>query len=162
MYARNFEIHSDRGDLPGDVDEDDESDPLFQKFGGRTRRKSSLLSTIARPCSSISSIVHRDPCPTGEASKGGGEESSGGASSILDSSSSNESRESLDDVMSWLVAQHGNVLQLKSSGKRPLVESERGEMTMTMNETSRSCESRRSNLSSVVHGGGFVAFFCSL
>ena len=55
--------------------DEEKSGPLFQKFAGRTRRQSGLLSTIARPCSSIPSIVHKDPCPVGgtqQRRKGGG------------------------------------------------------------------------------------------
>lgn len=65
--------------------DEEESGPLFKKFAGRTRRGSGLLSAIVRPCNSISSFVHRDPCddstsaptaapnaPTTEAPTGGG------------------------------------------------------------------------------------------
>jgi len=38
------------------------SAPIFEKFAGRSRRRSGLLSTVARPCSSVPNIV-QDPCP---------------------------------------------------------------------------------------------------
>ena len=39
------------------------SAPTFDKFAGRTRRRSGLLSTAAFTCGSIPNIV-QDPCPT--------------------------------------------------------------------------------------------------
>jgi hypothetical protein len=42
--------------------DEDESGPIFKTFSGRTRRGSGLLSAIVRPCSSITSLIHRDPC----------------------------------------------------------------------------------------------------
>lgn len=42
---------------------EDVSAPTFDKFAGRTRRRSGLLSTAAFPCGSIPNIV-QDPCPT--------------------------------------------------------------------------------------------------
>jgi len=39
------------------------SAPTFEKFAGRSRRRSGLLSTAARLCGSIPNIVH-DPCPS--------------------------------------------------------------------------------------------------
>jgi hypothetical protein len=42
--------------------DEDQSGPLFQKFAGRTRRRSGLLSYIVRNCTTIPSLVHRDPC----------------------------------------------------------------------------------------------------
>jgi len=41
---------------------DEASAPTFERFAGRSRRRSGLLSTAARPCSSIPNIV-QDPCP---------------------------------------------------------------------------------------------------
>ena len=40
-----------------------QSGPIFQKYAGRTRRSSGLLSSIARTCSELSSVVQVDPCP---------------------------------------------------------------------------------------------------
>lgn len=42
--------------------DEDNSGDLFKKFAGRTRRNSGLLSKIVRPCSSIATILHQDPC----------------------------------------------------------------------------------------------------
>uniref|UniRef100_A0A7S1UWS2 Uncharacterized protein n=1 Tax=Grammatophora oceanica TaxID=210454 RepID=A0A7S1UWS2_9STRA len=39
--------------------------PGFKGFAGRTRRNSGILSAIARPCSSIASVEHLDPCLLG-------------------------------------------------------------------------------------------------
>ena len=64
--------------------DEDLSGPLFKHFGGRTRRKSGLLSTIARPCSSIPHMVHHDPCPAVVGSQEDWEGSSGGASVLHD------------------------------------------------------------------------------
>lgn len=41
---------------------DEVSTPTFEKFAGRSRRRSGILSTAARPCSSIPNII-QDPCP---------------------------------------------------------------------------------------------------
>eukprot|EP00535_Pseudo-nitzschia_heimii_P002487 CAMPEP_0197175304 /NCGR_PEP_ID=MMETSP1423-20130617/1564_1 /TAXON_ID=476441 /ORGANISM="Pseudo-nitzschia heimii, Strain UNC1101" /LENGTH=432 /DNA_ID=CAMNT_0042624427 /DNA_START=93 /DNA_END=1391 /DNA_ORIENTATION=- len=41
---------------------DEVSAPTFERFAGRTRQRSGLLSTAARPCHSLPNIVH-DPCP---------------------------------------------------------------------------------------------------
>lgn len=41
---------------------DEASAPTFERFAGRTRRRSGLLSTAARPCSSLPFIVQH-PCP---------------------------------------------------------------------------------------------------
>ena len=43
--------------------DEEKSGPLFKKFGGRTRRRSGLLSAIVRPCSEIMSRLVQDPCP---------------------------------------------------------------------------------------------------
>ncbi len=42
--------------------DEDNSGDLFKKFAGRTRRRSGVLSKIVRPCSSVSEILHQDPC----------------------------------------------------------------------------------------------------
>mmetsp|Transcript_2457 Transcript_2457/g.5358 ORF Transcript_2457/g.5358 Transcript_2457/m.5358 type:complete len:373 (-) Transcript_2457:358-1476(-) len=42
---------------------DDVSAPTFERFAGRSRRRSGLVSTAARPCGSIPKIDHY-PCPT--------------------------------------------------------------------------------------------------
>jgi len=42
--------------------DEDHSGPMFALFAGRTRRNSGLLSSIARPCSSIVNITQVDPC----------------------------------------------------------------------------------------------------
>jgi hypothetical protein len=42
--------------------DEDLAGPNFQKFSGRTRRNSGLLSGIARNCSSISPVQPVDPC----------------------------------------------------------------------------------------------------
>jgi hypothetical protein len=42
--------------------DEDSSGVLFNKFAGRTRRRSGLLSKVVRPCTSISEVVHEDPC----------------------------------------------------------------------------------------------------
>jgi hypothetical protein len=39
-----------------------ESGPLFERFAGRQRRNSGLLSNIVRPCTSIVELVHLNPC----------------------------------------------------------------------------------------------------
>jgi hypothetical protein len=41
--------------------DEDKAGPLFTSFGGRTRRRSGLLSEIVRNCSSIATITH-NPC----------------------------------------------------------------------------------------------------
>jgi len=41
---------------------DEVSAPTFERFAGRTRQRSGLLSTAARPCGSLPNIIH-DPCP---------------------------------------------------------------------------------------------------
>ena len=41
---------------------DEVSAPTFERFAGRSRRRSGLLSTVARPCNSIPNIVQH-PCP---------------------------------------------------------------------------------------------------
>eukprot|EP00536_Pseudo-nitzschia_multiseries_P001868 jgi/Psemu1/235132/estExt_Genewise1.C_240087 len=41
---------------------DEVSAPTFERFAGRSRRRSGLLATAARPCGSIPKIEH-DPCP---------------------------------------------------------------------------------------------------
>jgi hypothetical protein len=40
-----------------------EAGPFFKKFAARTRRRSGLLSTIARSCQDIFYVNHTDPCP---------------------------------------------------------------------------------------------------
>lgn len=42
--------------------DEDKVGPTFKEFAGRTRRNSGLLSAIARPCDTIASIQHMDPC----------------------------------------------------------------------------------------------------
>ncbi|KAL7529287.1 hypothetical protein ACHAWF_002918 [Thalassiosira exigua] len=42
--------------------DEDSSGAIFQKYAGRTRRNSGLLSAIARPCDALVPIEH-DPCP---------------------------------------------------------------------------------------------------
>ena len=42
--------------------DEDESGPLFAKVAARSRRRSGLLSTIARPCDDILSVNHTEPC----------------------------------------------------------------------------------------------------
>lgn len=44
------------------------SGPLFKQFAARTRRRSGLLSTIARPCRDIVTNVEHNPCPRVESS----------------------------------------------------------------------------------------------
>jgi len=44
--------------------DEDFSGPFFKAYAGRTRRRSGLLSKIARPCDSILIVNHVDPCPT--------------------------------------------------------------------------------------------------
>ena len=41
---------------------DEVSTPTFERYAGRSRRRSGLLSTAARPCTSIPNIV-QDACP---------------------------------------------------------------------------------------------------
>jgi len=49
--------------------DEDKSGPIFAEYGGRTRRRSGLLSDIVRPCSTVSSILHKDPCGEEEEAK---------------------------------------------------------------------------------------------
>jgi len=42
--------------------DEDMSGPIFQKVAGRSRRRSGLLSMIARPCDSILAVEHVLPC----------------------------------------------------------------------------------------------------
>ena len=42
--------------------DEDEAGPIFKQYAGRTRRGSGLVSAILRPCDSIPSITHYDPC----------------------------------------------------------------------------------------------------
>jgi hypothetical protein len=62
--------------------DEDNSGPIFQQFGGRSRRRSALLSTIARPCSSIPTIQYEDPCLAPEEDTSSEGDSSGGASDV--------------------------------------------------------------------------------
>lgn len=43
--------------------DEDYAGPIFSSFGGRTRRRSGLLSEIIRSCSSITKITTHNPCP---------------------------------------------------------------------------------------------------
>ena len=43
--------------------DEDYSGPYFKTYAGRTRRRSGLLSKIARPCDAILIVNHADPCP---------------------------------------------------------------------------------------------------
>jgi hypothetical protein len=43
--------------------DEDYAGPIFSSFGGRTRRRSGLLSEIIRPCSTIAKIISHNPCP---------------------------------------------------------------------------------------------------
>ena len=42
--------------------DEDKAGPIFSAYGGRTRRRSGLLSEIVRNCSSIARIDVYDPC----------------------------------------------------------------------------------------------------
>ena len=42
--------------------DEDVSGPIFKEYAGRTRRNSGILGNIIRPCDSIASIEHVDPC----------------------------------------------------------------------------------------------------
>ena len=42
--------------------DENESGALFEKFAGRTRGNSGLLSTLVRPFDSVSIVLHKDPC----------------------------------------------------------------------------------------------------
>jgi hypothetical protein len=42
--------------------DEDKSGPVFRQFAGRTRRRSGLLSAIARPCDQLV-VLDQDPCP---------------------------------------------------------------------------------------------------
>jgi hypothetical protein len=43
--------------------DEEKSGPLFQQFAGRTRRRSGLLSAIARPCDQLVISIIQEPCP---------------------------------------------------------------------------------------------------
>jgi hypothetical protein len=42
--------------------DEDKAGPVFSEFGGRTRRRSGLLSEIIRPCDSIARNITHSPC----------------------------------------------------------------------------------------------------
>jgi hypothetical protein len=42
--------------------DEDEAGPLFKQFAARTRRRSGLLSKIARPCNQIVYGIEHNPC----------------------------------------------------------------------------------------------------
>jgi hypothetical protein len=42
--------------------DEDKSGFYFKLFGGRTRRRSGLLSAIVRNCTEVPRLIHRDPC----------------------------------------------------------------------------------------------------
>ena len=43
--------------------DEEKSGPIFKKIGGRTRRRSGLLSAIVRPCNQVVSQLVQEPCP---------------------------------------------------------------------------------------------------
>ena len=43
--------------------DEEQSGPIFQRFAGRTRRRSGVLTTIARPCEDMAMIDHDYACP---------------------------------------------------------------------------------------------------
>lgn len=42
--------------------DEDEAGPIFQRFAGRTRRRSGIESAIQRPCDTVAR-VHQEACP---------------------------------------------------------------------------------------------------
>jgi hypothetical protein len=42
--------------------DEEQAGPLFSSIGGRTRRRSGLLSEIIRSCDSIAKFIKHDPC----------------------------------------------------------------------------------------------------
>ena len=44
--------------------DEEQSGPIFQRFAGRTRRRSGVLTTIARPCEEMAMIDHDYACPS--------------------------------------------------------------------------------------------------